>query len=213
MKLLMLITALFAVGCDGFKAYEGDAAVDAVPADSVSPGDSSDSGPTATCTPCDGGACGCSASYECSQHGACCTDTLSNVGAGDFTITLTLVTRATVQSTVAYQRDTCGSSTFWDVQMRADGTVTVETDDGGAGDYAMIHGTAVVNDGASHRIVVARRGQQMRLSVDGTVDGTAASSSTFGLLSPLGIAHGNPCEAAGLAPLAGTVTDVCLQGF
>lgn len=139
-----------------------------------------------------------------------CVASLSEVGKADFTISFRISTRATVASTILYQRFSCDATRdLWDVQLTPQGTIRVAVIEVG-GVYTDLITTASVNNGAAHDVVLSRSGSMLRSTVDGLPAGSAAAPQKLGTLPPLGMLSGGPCEAAGIKPLVGTVTNVCL---
>jgi hypothetical protein len=161
-----------------------------------------------------------------------CGNDLSNVGTGDFTISLTLTTTAMNSAgrvgtgpfshigttAVINQRSTCNpSAPFWDIRAGLPPTgspanafwIDIETDDTTADDSTA--NMVVLNDGVPHIVVLTRISGTMRISVDGVAGTPVPSTSNFGALPPL--ATGNDvCDGVdGTVPLVGTVTNVCIS--
>lgn len=138
-----------------------------------------------------------------------CMNTLANVGAGDFTIRFRITTIAVTTSTVLAQRAVCDASKdFWDIDLEANGTFRIEL--GGPINYTVLDTTIAVNDGNSRDVLITRRAQILAATVDGVLAGSTAAPWLLGVLPPLAIAKGNPCEGAGLSPLDGVVDAVCV---
>lgn len=141
----------------------------------------------------------------------CLTD-LSGVGTRDFHIAFSLMTTAS-GSTYALlsQRASCDTSSgvSWDVTLQPLGGVELATEDGTAASYAFVEAGDSVNDGKSHRIVVARTNGALWYSDDGVIRSSmtpdAASFGTFGAALAIG---SSACSSE--APLAGAVSDVCI---
>src|SRR5258708_38255004 len=74
-----------------------------------------------------------------------CTRDLSNIGPGDFQISMNLTTTQTGLVAVANQRAQCTVATFWDIRIQ-NGAVLVETNDGPNYDR-VLSGGAPVNNG------------------------------------------------------------------
>jgi hypothetical protein len=163
-----------------------------------------------------------------------CGNDLSNVGTGDFTISLTLTTTA-MSSTgpvgtgtineigttaLINQRPLCNASApFWDIRAGLPPTgspanafcIGIETDDTTADDA--VDNIVVLNDGVPHMVVVTRISGTMRISVDGVAGTPVASTSNFGALTPLAIGT-DVCDHFnddGEVSLVGTVTNVCIS--
>lgn len=150
---------------------------------------------------------------ETTDMAAPCIGSLANIGTTNFAIRFKITTTAQVDSTVMYQRSDCGlpTSDFWELTMRATGTLAISMGGVGASDYSTLNTTTAVNDGTPHEVVFTHTSGKLSSTTDGTASGVATSSlASFGSLSPLGIASGDPC---GAAALVGTITDVCLQAF
>jgi hypothetical protein len=140
--------------------------------------------------------------------GSLCKTDLSNIGTGDFTVSLTLTTSQTVIVAVANQRNTCNLGMFWDVRLSS-GNLLVETDDNVH--HAVLTTSGVLaDDGSPHAIKVQRKSQRLTGFIDGQSVGTVASTASFGALPPLEVGVG-PCDMhTGNAPLVGSITGLCL---
>lgn len=143
---------------------------------------------------------------DLAQFPACAT-TLSGIGRGDFSISFTVTTTATAQSTLLYQRAACAGGNFWDAEL-VTGTVDVQLDGDAFCETATI---AAINDGSRHRVVISRASSVLSISIDGAASAVKVCGTQIGSLSPLGIGSGNPCEGPNaLQPLVGKIEDVCL---
>jgi hypothetical protein len=166
------------------------------------------------------------------ETGVVCGNDLSNVGTGDFTISLTLTTTAmnsagevgtpafsdVGETAVINQRSTCSSSApFWDLRAGLPPTgspanafwIGMETVDTTVDDAAA--NLVVLNDGVPHAIVVTRISGMMRISVDGVAGTPIASTASFGALPPRATGT-DVCDGVdGTVPLVGTVTNVCIS--
>lgn len=142
---------------------------------------------------------------------AACVPSLSNVGTGDFTVSMTVTTRASTLSTIACQRSVCnGNNPLWEVLMDPGGTLAIAVDDD-AGHLCQFHSSTIINDDASHNIVITRRHAQLAVNIDGADAGSVPCATSVGLLPAMTILSGDPCEhITSLVPLVGTVTNVCL---
>lgn len=154
------------------------------------------------------------------DSGLVCVQDLSNVHQGDFRISFTIQTTQTGEVAVANQRATCGPDNFWDVRLDANGSnsqVGIETDDvtgdGGTPNDAQLDGCAVVNDGASHHVVVQRVGGVIAIFVDGIFNGSTASTSNLVALPPL-VTGNDVCVGvdgtAAFDTTKGSIGDLCL---
>lgn len=191
-------------GQDASDPVEGsmpvDAAADAREA-GVDAGPGRDAGPEAG--PLDSGA------PEAEAGRTCVTD-LSGVGAGDFSIAFDIRTTATAASSVLSQRSVCGTSTFWDVQTSTAGGISVETDDGTTAGDALLYSLASVNDGAAHHVDVARLAGVLSITIDGSASGATADTGSLGPMAPLRVGTSACDGVAGIVPLVGSVSGVCI---
>jgi hypothetical protein len=149
-----------------------------------------------------------------SEAGPVCVTDLSNVGAGDFHVAFTLTTTAgSIDMALLNQRTGCDeSSTWWDVSYipstSTTGAIEVATDDGTH--YVVVEQAAGAppDDGAPHRIVVARSGGQLGFTIDGaTAGGPLADPYAFGAMPALKIGM-DACP--GFGPTVGMITNVCI---
>lgn len=158
----------------------------------------------------------CATSGDCPDGYACvnrccggrcpaCINSLSGIGAADFTIGFRVVTTSTAASAILFQRAACDSGDFWDIQLAPEGRPKIKLSDK-AGAMTTLTAAAIVNDGRRHEAVFQRTGGALSVWVDGAQVGTAPAPQVFGSLPALGVAAGDPC----IGPLAGAVSDVCL---
>jgi hypothetical protein len=149
-----------------------------------------------------------------------CIGTLSNIEAGNFQVTFSIVTTMTGQGAIINQRAACGGGNFWDIRLSCGdpdgslgcipGALMAETDDG-AGNYMSMVSSIAVNDGLLHNIIVSRSAGELSIIVDDYVTGTMQSLTNFGTLSPVQIGT-DPCDGIdGTSVLTGTVNNVCVQ--
>jgi hypothetical protein len=140
-----------------------------------------------------------------------CTGDLSNIGTGDFRISLALTTTQNAQAAILNQRPTCNAGTFWDLRLLAGGTLQMETDDnGGLATITTLQTTATVNDGNPHQVVVERVSGMLTVSIDGVSTG-AASNASLGALPPLQQGT-DVCVGQDQTTLfVGTIADVCVN--
>jgi hypothetical protein len=138
-----------------------------------------------------------------------CTDDLSNIGTGDFHVSVAVTTKQFGPAAILSQRPVCDHSMFWDLHLVGGGTLEMETDDGLApGDYTVITTAATVNDGNPHLVVAQRVGGLLTISIDGVVSGTQASSpANFGALVPMALGTDVCVPYAGFV---GTIANVCV---
>jgi hypothetical protein len=217
-------------GGSGVAGAAGGAAGSMVGSGGAAGGSAGAAGGAAGSTAGSGGAAGGSAGAAggTAGTGVVCGNDLSNVGTGDFTISLTLTTTAMNstghagtllgETAVIDQRSTCNSSApFWDIRAGLPPTgspanafwIDIETNDTTADDST--GNMVVLNDGVPHMVVVTRISGTMRVSVDGVAGTPVPSTSNFGALAPL--AKGTDvCDGVdGTVPLVGTVTNVCIS--
>jgi hypothetical protein len=158
-----------------------------------------------------------------------CGNDLSNVGTGDFTISLTLTTTAMNSAgpvgknigltALINQHSTCNlSAPQWNIRVGLPPTgspanafwIGIETVDDTKVDDS-VDNFVVLNDGVPHMIVVTRISGMMRISVDGVAGTPVLSTSNFGALPHLAIGT-DVCDGVdGTVPLVGTVTNVCIS--
>ena len=144
------------------------------------------------------------------QEAAVCDGDLSNVGTGDFRISLQVTTTQTGWVAVANQRGQCIPSVFWDIRID-DGLVHVEVDD--VAHYTAITSTGPkVNDGAPHAILAVRASGTLTVYVNGGASGSQASTASLGPLPPLRIGTDVCVGAVGDSTVAliGAVTAPCI---
>jgi hypothetical protein len=145
------------------------------------------------------------------QEAAVCDGDLSNVGTGDFRISLQVTTTQTGWVAVANQRGQCVPSVFWDIRID-DGVIYVEVDD--VAHYTAITSTGPkVNDGAPHAILVVRASGTLTVYVDGGASGSQTSGASLGPLPPLRLGTDVCIGAVGDSTVAliGAVTDSCIS--
>jgi hypothetical protein len=101
---------------------------------------------------------------------------------------------------------------MWDIRMLPTGKLGIEFDDNGS-NYVTMLTNGAVNDGNPHTVVVARRGSNVSISIDGTMDVTQVANVPLLTLPALQVGT-DPCDNDLPDPtvaLVGTVTDVCLS--
>jgi hypothetical protein len=200
---------------DPFDAGDaGESADVSAPIDAGTPHDASDGA-----TPVDSGTlvdaghdagtdAGHDAGHDAGPGG--CSNDLSNIGTGNFTITFDLRTTASGRVALVNQRGVCGPATFWDLRLTG-GEIQIETDD--VTSYTLLVGTgAELNDGAPHVIVAQRVNGTVTLYADGASRGATNAPASFGALSP--IATGTDvCDGSsdGTVAFTGTITGLCVS--
>jgi hypothetical protein len=135
-----------------------------------------------------------------------CLQTLSGIGAGDFTVSFTVaVGNPGLSAALLTQRPTCDNSQpFWYIAMKSDGTPYAETNP----PYVGINAVSSVSDGKAHLVALQRAGGALSLAIDHQIEAVAASSSVFGALPALEVGQSAACN---VSPIAGLkINDVCL---
>jgi hypothetical protein len=135
-----------------------------------------------------------------------CNNDLSNIGTGDFTISLRMTTAQSGRQAVVNQRSVCNSGDFWEVEVTTANELQLETD---GTSHVLVNPTPTVSDGKPHDVVIKRVAQQVTITIDGTVapGGTAPCTSAFGALAALRI---TTSVCSGEAPFVGSITNVCI---
>jgi hypothetical protein len=154
------------------------------------------------------------------RDASACTGNLSNIGTGNFHISLTLTATQQGMVAVVNQRGSCGGGMYWDLRLNS-GRLMFETDDGMLepdGAYSESPRTTLipnnlVNDGDPHCIMIARAAEVVSISIDGIVVGSTSSVSSFGVLPSLATGT-DPCEGTEdmTMALTGTVSGLCVGG-
>jgi hypothetical protein len=137
-----------------------------------------------------------------------CSSDLSNIGTGNFVISIDLRTTESGLAALVNQRASCSSSAYWDLRLSS-GELRFESDDGTS--YTNLTGTGPeIDDGAPHTILVQRVDQTVTIYVDGNASGAAASRASFGALPSLAL-ESDPCDGYdGTAAYQGTLAVVCI---
>jgi hypothetical protein len=138
-----------------------------------------------------------------------CTGDLSNLGTGDFHVSLTVTTTEGGLAGLANQRHECDPSVFWDIRLDQ-GFLDVEVDD--VAHYTQLFTTrAVVNDGQPHDILAARVAGTLSVYVDGVLVGSGASLASLGPLDPL-VSGTDVCvtSADGTVAFVGQIANLCV---
>ena len=142
----------------------------------------------------------------------CLTD-LSSVGTGDFRISFTLTTTdvpaPSTYMALLNQRSSCDDTQpGWDVWMTAQGNLGVEVYDGSGGAYDNITDSRSINDGAPHRVAVARSGSSLTIGVDGVFN-TYPNEPIMSLATLPSVNTGIDPTCTGVRNISGRLTDVC----
>ncbi|MDF3072296.1 MAG: hypothetical protein K0R38_7897 [Polyangiaceae bacterium] len=155
----------------------------------------------------EGGTGGAGEEVTCEVAPTCSQD-LSNVGTGDFSISFEITTNAQVNSAIVSQRQICMHSKFWEVALLANGAgISVETDDQVS--YTSFVGPMKVNDGAPHEVRVCRKSGVIYVFADGTLRSQAASVTTLTTL-PAFASKTTVCTSYGRTALVGALENVCV---
>jgi len=145
-----------------------------------------------------------------------CLTSLSNAGAGDFSIHFTLTTTAGATDMALFsQRVGCDeTSSWWDVSYipstTTQGALQVATCDGSASDYVVLEQTSGPHpdDGQLHKVVVTRISGQLSFMIDGVLSaGPIADANSFSSLPALKIGTD---DCPGFVPTIGNISDVCI---
>lgn len=137
-----------------------------------------------------------------------CTNDLSMLGTGDFSIAFTITTTATAGSGVLSQRAICMRSRFWDVRMRPNGNLSVELDD--TTNYLNLVVPSAVNDGLAHEVRVCRKNGHIYAFADGTLLEDEPNVTEFQTLPPLATGTTTCTALDGTIALVGSVNGVCI---
>jgi hypothetical protein len=162
-----------------------------------------------------------SGALDAARDGSACVGDLSNIGTGDFHISLTVTTARMTRTALVNQRASCATTfcmqpdTFWDIRL-LNGALFIETSDSArncsqvtTNGASSNDGGALVNDGQPHRVIVQRVAQTLTAYIDGVARGSAPSKSSFGQLPP--VSKTDPCEATGnTAPFLGSIANLCV---
>jgi len=138
-----------------------------------------------------------------------CTGDLSNVGTGDFQVSLTVTGTQTGLVALVSQRASCAPSVFWDIRMQ-DGLLFVEVDDVTRYTALQKAGPAI-NDGLPHRVTVDRVAGTLTAYVDGVEAGSDTSPESLGAL-PAFASGTDVCVTSsdGTAAFVGQIANVCV---
>ncbi len=136
-----------------------------------------------------------------------CSQDLSNVGTGDFSISFKITTNAQVNSAIVSQRQICMHSNFWEVSLGGQAGIWVETDD--QVHYTLVVGPMVINDGAPHDVRICRKSGIIYVFADGALRSQASSLSNLATLPPLA-SKTTVCTSFGRKALVGTLENVCV---
>jgi hypothetical protein len=156
----------------------------------------------------EGGAAGAGEEVTC-EVAASCSQDLSAVGTGDFSIAFTITTVATVSSGIVSQRSICMHSKFWDIRLRSNGTgLSVELDD--QANYTSFVAPMVVNDGVPHEVRVCRKSGRVYAFADGKLSAQAVSATNLATLPAFATSTSKCGAEDGTVTLVGTLTNVCV---
>jgi hypothetical protein len=170
--------------------------------DSVADASSADAAAAADASPSTGGDSQC-------ELPPVCTNDLSNIGTGDFTIGFRIAsTVPDGMSAILAQRLTCSRGQLWYATLNH-GHIGFTLDDGA--NFASMGFVHPVNDGAEHTVRICRTAGTIRIVIDGEVAGMLPGNMTsFGLLPPVQ-AKTNVCVGVDATKeLVGTLSDVCI---
>jgi hypothetical protein len=159
-----------------------------------------------------------SGALDAARDGSACLGDLSNIGTGDFHISMTVTaTGFAARTALVNQRASCATNfcmqpdTFWDIRL-LNGALFIETSDNARNCCQVTTNGPLVNDNKPHRVIVQRVAQRITAIIDGVPSVAAdagASKSSFGALPP--VSKTDPCEATGTTvPLPGTLTNLCV---
>ncbi len=104
-----------------------------------------------------------------------------NPGTGAFTFAFAIkATASTQEQAIWEERAQCDSdgTSFWGFRMQPNGRVNFEAQNTVGQDYVDLGSTAVVNDGAWHRVAVTRQTTTASLYVDGQLQATSTTATT-----------------------------------
>jgi len=157
-----------------------------------------------------------SGALDAARDGSACVGDLSNIGTGDFHISLTVTATGFARTALVNQRASCASTfcvqpdTFWDIRL-LNGALYIETSDS-VRNCSQVTTNGTVNDGKPHRVIVQRVAQRITATIDGVpsvAPDAGTSKSSFGQLPP--VSKTDPCEATGsTAPFLGTIANLCV---
>jgi hypothetical protein len=137
-----------------------------------------------------------------------CSNDLSGIGTGDFSIAFTLATTANAGSGIVSQRAICMRSKFWDVRLRGNGNLSVELDDETS--YLNMVVPSIVNDGSPHEVRVCRKNGHVYAFADGQLLQDAPNATAFDTLPTLATGTTTCTARDGTVTLVGSVSDVCV---
>jgi hypothetical protein len=148
------------------------------------------------------------AGVDSADAGACRGD-LSNIGAADFHVSLSVTTSQTGLVAVVNQRSQCNPSVFWDIRIDG-GFVFVEADDVTSYGAIQTSGTRV-DDGRPHSVLLQRQAHVLSVYVDDAGEGpTTPSTASFGQLPPVAVGTDVCIPQDGTMGLTGTVANLCV---
>jgi hypothetical protein len=138
-----------------------------------------------------------------------CRGDLSNIGAADFHVSLSVTSTQTGLVAVANQRSQCSPSVFWDIRIDG-GFVLVEADD--VASYGAIQSPGPrVDDGRPHDVLFQRKSHVLSVYVDDAGGmPTTPSTASFGQLPPVAVKMDVCIPQDGTVALTGTVANLCI---
>jgi hypothetical protein len=138
-----------------------------------------------------------------------CRGDLSNIGAADFHVSLSVTTSQTGLVAVVNQRSQCNPSVFWDIRIDA-GLLFVEADD--VASYGALQSPGPrVDDGRPHSVLFQRKSDVLSVYVDDAGGmPTTPSTASFGNLPPVAVGTDVCIPQDGTVALKGTVSDLCI---
>jgi hypothetical protein len=144
-----------------------------------------------------------------SADAAACLGDLSNIGAADFHVSLSVTTSQTGLVALVNQRSQCNPSVFCDIRVDA-GFVLVEADD--VASYGAIQSPGPrVDDGRLHSVLFQRKSHVLSVYVDDAGGmSTTPSTASFGQLPPVAVGTDVCIPQDGTVKLAGNVTNLCV---
>jgi len=141
-----------------------------------------------------------------------CTQDLSYIYTGPFTISFTLKTlQPDTLIALVNQRNVCNLGVFWDIRLY-NSLVYVELSDSKTGITSLTSTCPPLNDDNVHEIVVSRaKGGLVTITVDGVPSGSIMAIQSFDQLSPLQIGMDVCTGYNGSTVFHGTLKNVCVR--
>lgn len=148
-----------------------------------------------------------------------------NPGTGAFTFAFAIkataatqeqATAATQEQAIWEERAHCDSdgTSFWGFRMQPNGRVNFEAQNTVGQDYVDLGSTAVVNDGAWHRVAVTRQTTTASLYVDGQLQATSTTATTADITKTTPMRAGvSTCDGVdGTTALVGQLDELMIFG-